>query len=277
MIEIALDPNIVQIGGFTLTWHGFFSAVGLFVAIWIGLRLVRSLQPQVSEDDALSVALWGVIFGVIGARLFHVVDQWEHYASNPIQILAINEGGIAIYGAIVGGIVGGVGYILWKRLPLGPLADAGAAALVLGQAIGRVGDIINGEHHADPTELPWGVEYTHPRTLGEPGVIAHPAVAYELLWDMVVYAACVALIGRARSGVTFWVYVIGYAIGRFAISFTRHDALWLLGLRQAQIVAAAMFLLGVAGLLYLRSRGPLLRSRAGWVSQPAAGHGAEPS
>ena len=143
-MDINIDPNLIVLGPFVLSWHGLFSAVGLGAGIWIAVRLLAT--SVVPEDEVMTTAFWGTLGALIGARLLHVVDQWEYYRQQPLQILLLNEGGIAIFGAIIGGMLGGFIYARLRRLPVGIMADAGGAGLILGQAIGRIGDVINGEH-----------------------------------------------------------------------------------------------------------------------------------
>lgn len=275
MITIDLNPNIFAIGNLLITWHGFFSAVGLVVGVWLAAVRARD-DPGISAEQVYGVAPWGALGGVIGARLFHVVDRWDIYKNNLISIFAINEGGIAIYGAIVGGILGGLIYAWPRRYPIGRLLDAGGLGLIVGQAIGRVGDVINGEHWgAVVNGLPWGTRWINPantlsqctQKFGPLNAQAcpyeHPAVLYELLWNMAVFILLVALVARLtnRPGVIFWLYMMGYAIGRFWITFYRVgdvDTLVIgdVGLKQAQVVGILLFLLSLAGLasLYWRAR-----------------------
>ncbi|MBI3933041.1 MAG: prolipoprotein diacylglyceryl transferase [Acidobacteria bacterium] len=258
MIEIYIDPNLAQLGPFTVSWHGLFTAVGLLVAMWLALRLATRMG--VTEDDVLGVATWAVPGGIVGARLFHVIDQWGYYSQNPVQIFLLNEGGIAIYGAIIGGTATGILYATWRKLPIGRLADVGAFGLITGMAIGRLGDIINGEHHGKPTDGPWSVSYTHPNTLGESGQAVHLAVGYELLWDLAVFALLVQFRRSVpRPGVLFLLYLVLYSVGRFWISFFRQDTIMFLGLSQAQIVAVLS--IAVAFALWYRLIGRIKAER----------------
>lgn len=253
MITIDLDPNIATFGPFTLAWHGVFSAVAIIVGIWLVLRLLRG--TGISEDDTYTLALWSVIGGIVGARLFHVVDAWGFYSQKPIQILMINEGGLSIYGAIVMGTLATIAVMLVKGIPVGRFLDAGGPALVLGQAIGRIGDVINGEHHGLPTDWPIGVRYVNPNTLGEPGKVVHLAVGYEMVWDLLALAVLLRLRGRLpRDGMVFAAYMFLYGFGRFFITFTRVDAKVFWDLSQAQVIALIMVAVSLPLLAWLGTR-----------------------
>src|SRR3989475_7472956 len=130
--------------------------------------------------------------------------------------------------------------------------DAGAPATMIGLAIGRIGDVINGEHHGTPTTLPWGVEYVNPNTLGEPGQVVHPEVAYEMVLCLLILAALLPfhqrLKARLPDGALGLIYFAIYGAGRFFLSFLRTDPGVFLGMRQAQLSAAP---LGLAALVVL--------------------------
>lgn len=257
MIPIYIDPNILSLGPLVLSWHGLFSAIGVLLGVTYGVRL--AVSRGVDEEATYSLALWSVVGGIVGARLFHVIDAWPYYSQNPAQIIMITEGGIAIYGAVVGGVLTGVGYALLRRMPVGSLTDGGGVGLILGQSIGRIGDIINGEHHATTTNAPWSVVYLHPNTLGEIGLPVHPAVGYELVWDLLIFALLVSMFDRVRRpGVVFWTYFGLYALGRFWITFYRVDTIVAYGLTQAQLVALGSMLLSLIGLAIVMRRPPSL-------------------
>ncbi|HEX2172528.1 MAG TPA: prolipoprotein diacylglyceryl transferase, partial [Dehalococcoidia bacterium] len=255
---IDIDPNILQIGPFVLTWHGVFSAIGLAAGIWSAAFLGK--RQGLAEDDIYGTALWGVVGAIIGARLFHVIDSLPYYAQNPGQAFLINEGGIAIFGAVVGGPIGGAIYARWRRLPIGKLADLGALGLILGQAIGRIGDIINGEHYAVPTDLPFGVRYVHPNSLDQRGEVVHLAVGYEMILDLIIFGILLGLWRRlGGDGRLFWIYLALYSIARFFLSFLRLDTIVAFGLRQAQLVAVASVIVSAVMLgllLWRQGRGP---------------------
>ena len=223
MINIGLDPILVTLGPFSLSWHGLFMAVAIAVAIWLSARLVA--KAGLSVDRLYSMALWAVPGGIIGARLVHVIDYWSYYSANPGAILAFWEGGLAIWGGILGGTITGIIFARISGFSIARYADIGALGLILAQAIGRIGDVINGEHISTTTGLPWGVVYTHPNSPGYGLPPVHPAVGYELLMDLFIFGILWKLRGRIRpDGSLFLLYLALYSIGRFFLSFLRLDS-----------------------------------------------------
>jgi len=255
VITIPLDPNI-HIGPLAIAWHGIFTAVGILFGVWLPLRLVRG---RFSEDDATAVATWGVVGGIVGARLVHVIDQWQYYLANPLQIFLIWTGGIAIWGGAIGGVLAGLIVAVRRRLPIGFGADAAAPGIALGFAIGRVGDIINGEHWAVSCEPPLGlcVGFTHPATLGQPGPV-HLVVAYDLIWNLASVVGALALRGRGLpDGLIFWLAAAWYALGRFLLGFLRiNDPTYVFGLREDQIIGIFVLAAAIPMILRLASRRP---------------------
>ena len=228
-IEIPFDPRIITIGGLMLTWHGLFTAIGILagvqIALWFGRRY------GYDEDDAYTLALIGIPSGILGARLLFVAEHWTFYKDTPLQILALTEGGISVWGAIIGGILGPL-LFAWRRhydIPLG--LDMGGTGLILGMAIGRLGDLVNGEHLAKATSLPWGVIYTDPDSPAYAHSLLvgshHPATTYEMIGDLAILAAMLWLKAgplRWRHGVTFSFFFASYAVMRFFVSYLRVDS-----------------------------------------------------
>ena len=263
MIELPFDPNI-HLGPLAVSWHGIFTAVGIFFGVALPVRIVRS---RVTEDDAYAIATWGVVGGIIGARLLHVLDRFDYYSREPLQILAIWTGGIAVWGAVIGGAIAGYLVALRRHVPIGWTADAAVSGLGLGLAIGRIGDIINGEHHATECQVGICVGYTHPETLGQPGPV-HLAVAYEMVYVLLTVALVLWLFRRRDAspngssirralplGTIFWAWAFLYGLGRLAISSLRiADPTSFLGLRQDQLVGLGAMLVAVAMLLFLYTR-----------------------
>ena len=248
-ITIPWSPNIVEIGPFLLTWHGLFTAAGILAGVQLALWLARRVRYD--EDDAYTLALVGVPSGIVGARLMFVVEHWEHYGSNLLDILAIAEGGISVWGAVLGGVTGSLLFALWRHYRIRRGLDIAGAGLMLGMATGRIGDLINGEHLGRATDLPWAVIYTHPLS----PAFAHsltvgphqPATTYEMLGDLVILGIVIwAALGplRRKPGVPFFVFLVGYAAMRFLVTYLREDSSVtpILDLRTPQLVSVLVIL-----------------------------------
>ncbi|MBE3012413.1 prolipoprotein diacylglyceryl transferase [Microbispora sp. NEAU-D428] len=238
-------------------------ALCFILAIVFGTWLSeRRWRAQGGEKGGISdIAVPAVIFGLIGARLYHVITDWQTYfgpraIKEPYRALFIWEGGLSIWGAVA---LGGVGVWLACRrrgLSLGAVADTVAPGIAFGQAIARWGNWFNQELYGSPTTLPWGLEIDQAHG-GEPGVLYHPTFLYESLWDAALGFGLI-LAGRRftlRHGRLFALYVAGYTFGRFWIEGLRIDpvggvdhAVTLLGLRINQWTSIVLF---VGALVYL--------------------------
>ena len=255
MVEINIDPIMFETGSLTLSWHGLFSFVAVAMAVFLAARWGRRLG--LIPDVVYSTAIWAIIGGIVGARIVHVVDEWSFYSDNPGQIFAIWQGGIGLWGALLGGFFGGAIYARISKFPIGKLADATAPALLIVQTIGRIGDIINGEHISKLTSLPWGFEYGHP---GSPSFVLaaqHPAIVYEMIWNMIALGILWQFRGRLRpDGMVFALYLALYAVGRFAIQFARQDGVWVAGLQEAHFIALIVLAVTVPLLIFKARLGP---------------------
>lgn len=154
MFAIDLDPILLRIGHLEFRWYGVMIVLGILVGAMMTLREAR--RKGIGVDPILDVIPWAIVGGLIGARVFHILDFWEYYSANPGQIISLQLSGLAIYGGLVGGLVAVAGYAAWKKLSFWRLADVAAVGLPLGQAVGRIGCLINGCNYGSPTTLPWG-------------------------------------------------------------------------------------------------------------------------
>ncbi|MGH2351174.1 MAG: prolipoprotein diacylglyceryl transferase [Chloroflexota bacterium] len=264
-IPIPIDPVAVRIGPLVLTWHGIFTAVGILV----GMYCAAWLAPVVGlvEDAVWSAAWWVIGGGIVGARLLFAAEHLEFFLAEPWRLVLINEGGISVFGAVLGGMAGGAFWARRSGVSPARLLDVAAPGFLLGQAIGRIGDVINGEHlGAHAPGLPWAVVYTHPDTLGEIGVPVHLAVGYELLWDLAAGVLVVWLLrrrfvsptGQGRRlppGVALWTAVFLYSLGRLWVGFFRLDLQVALGLGLAQLIGLCLMPIALAG-IWLSLRRP---------------------
>ncbi|MDQ3637865.1 MAG: prolipoprotein diacylglyceryl transferase, partial [Actinomycetota bacterium] len=251
-ITISTDPMIAQAGPFMLSWYNLFFMLAVFAGGWLGLREAR--RKGIDTEKMQSLILWGLLGGIVGARLFHVVDRWDLYADDPVRVLYVWEGGLAVYGGLVGGVLAGLLYTWRNGLPFWRAADAAAPGLILGQGLGRLACIPNGDALGAPTDAPWAFIYTNPATMVPPellGTPLHPYAVYELLFDFVVLGLLWKLRGVYRTdGMLFLTYVGVYAVGRFLLTFFRTEQVWFFGLQEAQVVALALLVLTVPLLVW---------------------------
>jgi len=244
-IEIPFNPNLVAGGNLSLSWHGLLSFVGVAAAIWMVSRAAK--RDGLDQDLVYNTAIFGIIGGIIGARLVHVFDNWDIYGSDPGRIFAIWSGGIGLWGGILGGWIAGAAYAWIAKAPVGKFMDIAAPAMFVAQTIGRVGDIINGEHWSRALDLAWGWYFTHPdsparigaeRFFGDPERPVHPTVVYEMIWNMIGLFLITKLRGKLKPDGSIWmVYVTWYSIGRFSIQYLRLDDVKFWGLQEAHIIA----------------------------------------
>jgi len=240
--------------------------VGAFVSIRCARYLVR-------DERVYPFAIAVVIGGLIGARIAHVTDNWAAlYANDPLRAFQFWSGGIGTMGAPIGSTITGYLAARWLRLPVGFMFDTTVIGIALGEAIGRIGDIINGEHHSVPClDLPWCVRYTHPNTLGQ-STSVHLIGLYDGLLMLGIFLVLYFYWRRVRGQPPesrVWLgYLLLLGAGRFLVSYLRTDPLFLDGLQQAQVL----------GLLYLGAGAvtlPLLKRRAVQLSRTSRAQNGE--
>ncbi|HSR34256.1 MAG TPA: prolipoprotein diacylglyceryl transferase [Anaerolineae bacterium] len=186
MININLDPVMVQWGPIAIEWHGLLLAAGVI----LGYVVFRFESQRLGlERDRLGGYLLSLsIAGLVGARLAHVfLYDWHSYATQPARILALWDGGLAVYGGLIGGILAAVGYARWQRLSFWRLADATAVGIVAGMIVGRIGCTIAGDVAGVPTDGSWGLVYWHPSASIPAdllGVPTFPAPSMMQLWNV---------------------------------------------------------------------------------------------
>jgi phosphatidylglycerol:prolipoprotein diacylglycerol transferase len=258
VITMPLDP-VLQLGPIPLHWYG----LGYAIAFLVGLRLItpflerRGIPAKTTSD----LVWWNIGVGLVGARLYYVIQQPDLsvFLRNPIRIIAVWEGGMAFFGAIIACIATTFVFAYIKKLPLWVLLDAGAIFATLPQAIGRLGNIVNGDILGPESSLPWAIRYTSPHTFApRVGVAYQPAGAYELLAALALFGLVMLVLSRhPPDGTAVIVYVAGYSISQFLLFFLRAtEPVVMLGLKQAQVTALVLLLVGVPALMLLRMRFP---------------------
>ena len=251
-------PVLFEVGPFTVRWYGLLIATAVLLGVILSQNLAkrRNVNPELLSD----LVIWLVIAVIPSARLYYVLFQWPEYANNPGDIFAIWRGGIAIHGAIIGGLIAAIIFANLRKVSFWQMADLVAPSLILGQAMGRWGNFFNSEAFGAPTDLPWKL-YIPPAN--RPPALAsfdyfHPTFLYESLWNVMVFALLMTLffkgfkgLRQLKTGSIFLVYLITYSLGRFWIEGLRTDSLMLGPLRIAQIISLVQIILGALGLIWL--------------------------
>jgi phosphatidylglycerol:prolipoprotein diacylglycerol transferase len=262
-IVINIDPVALTLGHYHVTWYSLI--ILLAIAAAIGLAVWEGKKKGFSADSILNLAPWVILGGMIGARLFHVIDKWSYYAGNPLQMFAVWQGGLAIWGALAGGVVAAIIYARLKQIPFLKLADTLVPALLAAQIIGRFACIINGDAAGGATSLPWGFTYIHPNALvpsGLSGVPTHPYPVYDQLWNLLGLGVALKLRHQFKTdGLLFMTYLSIYAAGRLVFSFVRQETIWFWGLQEAQVIAILTLLVSLVAFIYLYKRTAMSKRR----------------
>ena len=251
-------PILVELGPLTIRWYGLLIATAVIVGVSLSQYLAK--RRHINPDLLGDLAIWLVVGAIPAARIYYVLFEWSNYAQNPEKIIAIWEGGIAIHGAILGGLVAALIFAKLKQVSFWQLVDLVAPSLILGQAIGRWGNFFNSEAFGSPTNLPWKLYI--PPSQRPPEYVNfdyfHPTFLYESVWNLIVFGLLLTLFFRGlrskprlKVGTLFLVYLIAYSLGRFWIEGLRTDSLMLGPLRIAQVVSLVGIILGLAGLAWL--------------------------
>ncbi|WP_442946167.1 MULTISPECIES: prolipoprotein diacylglyceryl transferase [unclassified Oceanobacillus] len=250
---------MLELGPFTVYWYGVIIAFGALLGIYLAMREAERLGWN--KDTIIDFVVYAIPIAIITARIFYVTFEWERYSGGPFwKVFAIWEGGIAIHGAVLGGVLTAIVYTRVKKLSFWKLADIIAPSLILGQAIGRWGNFMNQEAHGGPvSEAAYNnfLQYLpdfimNQMTIG--GVMYHPTFLYESIWNILVFIFLLLLRKyNPTRGLIFLNYLIFYSVGRFFIEGLRTDSLYIVeGLRTAQVVSVTLIVLGIILIIYRR-------------------------
>jgi len=250
-----MHPILVELGPITIRYYGLMYIIAIAVGFYLLWKEVRRKGIALTMESSLDLLLLTIPMALIGARLYYVVFRLDYYGRYPLDIFKIWEGGLAIHGGVLGGVLAVLLFARWKRVSFWGLADAMAPSLVLGQAIGRIGNLMNGDAYGVPTTLPWGIRFPadSPAGMAYPGMATHPAMIYEMILDLAIFAYLWATRKRGyRDGFSTAMYFILYAIARSVVSLARGDDLYLGPIRAPHLASAILVV--VFGVLIWRRK-----------------------
>ena len=250
-LNFEINPVAFSINGFNVYWYGIIIGCGFILALIYAL--CRLKQFGINRDNFFDCVLAGLVCGIIGARLYYVIFRWDYYMQNPSEILAIHNGGLAIYGGIIGGLLGGCIVAKIKKMNIPAILDVAVLGFLLGQGIGRWGNFVNQEAFGTPTDLPWGM-----MSENTDGIAVHPCFLYESLWCLLGFVLLHFFSKKLRKydGQIFLMYLVWYGFERMIVEGLRTDSLYMpfLNLRVSQVLAAATMIAGIVMLIIFRKR-----------------------
>ena len=245
-------PASFSIGPFDIHLYGIIIALGLVLAVVYALR--RREQFGISEDDLMDGVLWIAPFSILCARLYYCAFEWEWYKANPISVLYIWEGGLAIYGAVIGAAIGVLIHCkLIKKISVLAVLDLVSLGFFIGQTMGRWGNFFNREAHGGVTDSFLRMGLLNPVTLE--GNYYHPTFLYESVWNLIGFVLIHRFSKKRKyDGQVALLYVAWYGLGRSMIEGLRTDSLWWGPFRVSQLLAAVSCIAAVAALFLLGRR-----------------------
>ncbi len=258
-----IDPVAISIGSFEVYWYGIIIATGFLAALIYGFRRANDLG--LSADPMIDIIMIGTIGAVVGARAYYVLTTLERYSSFG-EMIDLRNGGLAIYGGIIGAFVCGGLACKWRKVNVLNMFDLGALAFPIGQAVGRFGNFMNQEAFGSNTTLPWGMysnetyQYLSSvqsslETQGvtvDPSLPVHPCFLYESLWCIIGFVLLHYLSKKRRFyGQTLLQYIVWYGFGRFFIEWVRTDSLMIGPFKISQVIAVVCVLIGTTLLIVI--------------------------
>ena len=267
-IELPVYSTAFTIFGFEIKWYGILIMLGLLFAVVYCFKRMKSFG--IDDDRATNVVFAGFIGAIICARLYYVIMEWNSFKDDLVSVIMVREGGLAIYGGIIGAVV--IGFIAAKvnKLRFMPLMDLVGMGFLIGQAFGRWGNFFNHECYGSNTSLPWGM--TSPRIQAEltaeanqileltgvtvdPTQPVHPCFLYESLWCIIGFVLLhIYSKHRKFDGELFLLYIGWYGLGRMVIEGLRTDSLMVGHLRVSQLVAGLCVIISIAAIIYMRNK-----------------------
>lgn len=237
-LDFQINRVAANVFGKDIYWYGIIICIGfVLAALYVNARVK---EFGCTSDNLMDCLIICVPVGIICARIYYVAFEWGYYSQHPNEIIAVWNGGIAIYGAVIGVVIALYVYSRVKKLSFASLCDLAAFGLLIGQCIGRWGNFVNGEAHGGPTDLPWGMSI-------DGAAAVHPTFLYESVWNLVGFIA-LHFYSKKRKfpGEMALLYVAWYGLGRAWIEGLRTDSLYIGTMRVSQGLAAVSCIVAIA-------------------------------
>lgn len=253
--EFTINRIAFNIGSYSVYWYGIIIAFGLMLAVLYAYK--SAPRYNVNASKLTNCVLVGIVTGIVGARLYFCIFHWDYYGKNPIEILYINNGGLAIYGGIIGSMLGGLTVAKIQKMKIMPVLDIAMISFLIGQGIGRWGNFMNQEAYGTITSLPWRM--VSEGTNGDP---VHPCFLYESLWCLLGFVL-LHFYGKYKqkyAGQMFYMYLVWYGFERTIVEGLRTDSLYLpfqlfgADIRVSQLLSACIFIAGIILLIINRKK-----------------------
>jgi phosphatidylglycerol:prolipoprotein diacylglycerol transferase len=248
-------PILFHLGNFEVRSYGVIVALSFFLALWVSTKEAqrRRLAPSLIQD----FAFYALLGGILGARIYFVLfSDPSYFLKNPLEILAVWRGGISIIGSLLGGFVVALWYCRWKKISFWKFGDVLAPGIALGQTVGQLACLLNGDSYGKPTDLAWAITYTDARSFAPLNTPLHPIEIYEIAAYFLVFVAVWQTRAKYRvEGFTFLTYLLAYSIARFSVEFFRgNPAIFAWGIPAAQVFSVALTLASLTGFYIFSKR-----------------------
>lgn len=267
----------ISVFGFEIAFYGITIAAAMLAGLWLAMRMAKKTGQN--PDDYFNLGLIAIVSALIGARAYYVIFAWEHYRDNLLEIFNLRQGGLAIYGGVIGGAIATFVFAKVKKLKFWQLADTASLGLVLGQIIGRWGNFFNREAFGEYTnglfamQLPLNAVYSwdvtpkmleHLQTIeGVQYIQVHPTFLYESLWNLILLILLLLYTKHKKfHGEVFFLYLLGYGLGRAWIEGMRTDQLWIPGteIPVSQVLAVTLVIISSVCIVVKRRKRKNLES-----------------
>lgn len=243
--EFDISPTVITIGNFSVYWYGVIIAVGFILAVLYAMKM--SKHNGIDDDKLLNCTIVGLVTAIIGARAYYVAFSWDYFKNDPAQIFRIHEGGLAIFGGLIGALIGGLTVAKIQKMKIPPLFDVACLGFLIGQGIGRWGNFTNQEAFGCETSLPWRMA-----SEATGGVGVHPCFLYESLWCLLGFVILHFVSRKKRfDGQIFLMYLVWYGLERTIVEGLRTDSLYLpfAPIRVSQLLSIIIVLIGAVFLI----------------------------